>query len=129
MLKNDTKKWQKVVISTEEKLCPIKRLDAGDAKKIASEMDVGTSTVSDRKKSHKKLEKWLSHQASVLEVKKCKMMKTTINDTKWTKYSFCGLLSVGQKDCLYKDLSYKKRLCTLIRKWEMTLTSKQVKDG
>lgn len=46
------------MISIEGKLHAIKRIDAGEiAKTIASEMGVGTSTVSDWKKSRKILEK------------------------------------------------------------------------
>lgn len=59
----------------------MKRLQAGEsAKKVASEMGVGTSTVSDWKKSREKIEKWCSNQASSSGIKKCKMMKTAVND-------------------------------------------------
>ncbi|XP_054259713.1 jerky protein homolog-like [Macrosteles quadrilineatus] len=65
----------------EDKLNALKRLQAGEsAKKIASEMGVGTSTVSDWKKSREKIEKWCSNQASSSGIKKCKMMKTAVND-------------------------------------------------
>lgn len=74
-------KRKKTVFSIEDKLGALKRLDAGEtAKKIASEMGVGTSTVSDWKKSREKIEKWCSNQASGSGIKKCKMMKTAVND-------------------------------------------------
>lgn len=74
-------KRKKTVITIEDKLRALKRLDAGEtAKKIASEMGVGTSTVSDWKKSREKIEKWCSNQAFSSGIKKCKMMKTAVND-------------------------------------------------
>lgn len=76
-----SEKRKKTVFSIEEKLRAIKRLDAGEtAKKIAIEMGVGTSTVSDWKKSREKIEKWCSVQASGSGTKQLKMMKTPVND-------------------------------------------------
>lgn len=70
---------KKTVVTMDEKLRSLKRLDAGEtAKKIAVEMGVGTSTVSDWKKHRHEIEKWCSIQASTTEMKKLKMMKNTL---------------------------------------------------
>lgn len=59
----------------EEKLRAIKRIDAGEsAKKIALELRVGTSTVSDWKKKSGEIEKWCSSQSSGSAIKARKSM-------------------------------------------------------
>lgn len=74
-------KRKKTVVTMEERFRALKRLDAGEtAKKIAVEMGVGTSTVSDWKKSRNEIEKWCSSQASTTGIKKLKMMKKAPNN-------------------------------------------------
>lgn len=69
-------KRKKVVVTMEQKLQAIKRLDKGEsAKKIAAEMGVGKSTVGDWKKGRSEIEKWCSMQTSSSGIKKVKMMK------------------------------------------------------
>uniref|UniRef100_A0A1B6M632 HTH CENPB-type domain-containing protein n=1 Tax=Graphocephala atropunctata TaxID=36148 RepID=A0A1B6M632_9HEMI len=69
-------KRKKTVVTMEEKLRAIKRLDMGEsAKKIAAEMGVGTSTVSDWKKSRKAIENWCLTQPSSSGITSSKMMK------------------------------------------------------
>lgn len=64
-------KRKKTVVTMEEKLHAIRRMDAGEtAKKIAAEMGVGKSTVSDWKKARSEIEKWCSAQASTTGIKK-----------------------------------------------------------
>lgn len=68
-------------MTMDEKFRALKRLDAGEtAKKIAADMGVGTSTVSDWKKTRSEIEKWCSSQASTSGVKKLKMMKKATNN-------------------------------------------------
>ncbi|XP_044311435.1 jerky protein homolog-like [Varanus komodoensis] len=58
-------KRKKVVVTMEEKLRAIKRLDSGVmAKTIASDLGVGKSTVGDWKKNRAEIEKWCAAQAS-----------------------------------------------------------------
>lgn len=65
----------------EEKLHAIKRLEAGETvKKVAADIGVGTSTVSDWRKSRANIEKWCSTQASTSGIKKSKMMKKAVHD-------------------------------------------------
>lgn len=74
-------KRKKTVVTMDEKFRALKRLDAGEtAKKIAVEMGVGTSTISDWKKHRNEIEKWCSTQASTIGMKKLKMMKKAPND-------------------------------------------------
>lgn len=70
-------KRKKVVVTMEEKLRSIKRLDAGEsAKKIAGELGVGKSTVGDWKKNRHEIEKWCAAQASGSGIKVRKTMLT-----------------------------------------------------
>lgn len=64
----------------EDKFCALNRLDAGaTAKKIATNMGVGTSTVSDWMKGKSDIEKWCSSRASTSGMKKLKIMKKATN--------------------------------------------------
>jgi len=68
-------KRKQVCVSVEEKLRAIKRIDGGEsAKKIALELGVGTSTVSDWRKNRQKIEKWCSSQSSGSAIKVRKSM-------------------------------------------------------
>jgi transposase len=58
-------KRKKVVVTMEEKLRTIQRLDSGvTAKNIASELGVGKSTVGDWKKNRAEIEKLCASQAT-----------------------------------------------------------------
>ncbi|XP_054284043.1 jerky protein homolog-like [Macrosteles quadrilineatus] len=70
-------KRKKLFVSVEEKLRAIKRIDAGEtAKKVAFELGVGTSTVSDWRKNREQIEKWCTSQPSVSASKVRKTMRT-----------------------------------------------------
>ena len=58
-------KRKKVVVTMEEKLCALKRLDSGVAAKIiASELGVRKSTVGNWKKNRAEIEKWCVAQSN-----------------------------------------------------------------
>lgn len=69
-------KRKKIVVTIEQKLEAIKRLDSGEsAKKIAFELGVGKSTVGDWKKQRAEIEKWCASQASGSGIKVRKTMQ------------------------------------------------------
>lgn len=72
---------KRIVVTMDEKLLALKKIDAGESgKKIAAEMGVGTSTISDWKKSRSDIEKWCSFTASINRTKKPKTMKKATNN-------------------------------------------------
>lgn len=77
-------KRKKVVLSIEQKLNAVKRLEAGESgKKIALELGVGSSTVSDWKKNRVQLETWCSEQAT----ENCSKLRKTMKKDSHCKIS------------------------------------------
>lgn len=69
-------KRKKVVVTLEEKLQAIKRMDCGESvNKIALELGVGKTTVGDWRRNRAEIEKWCSKQASDSGVKVRKTMQ------------------------------------------------------
>lgn len=71
-----SEKRKKVVVTMEEKLRAVNRLDSGEsAKKIALELGVGKSTVGDWKKNRSEIEKWCANQVTGSGIKVRKTMQ------------------------------------------------------